>query len=227
VDRVEELRQAWDERARVLGLTKRAVLFKRFPGWLNESVHRRHAVFALRNVPEQASRVLDVGCGFGRMSEALRSRRPDLSFQGVDLCADFAEAYSASIGPCFLGAVQDFEPNERVDVVLLVTLLMYLDPEEQESTVRRCAVFLNPGGRIICIEPAIETVLLFRRLTGRQSASPTGGSVHYFTRDELASRFEALGHAVTHEASSMGFLPGIPVPALYHGLAIGAAAGEG
>ena len=106
MDRVEELRQAWDERARDLGLTKRAVLFKRFPGWLNESVHRRHAAFALRNVPAHASRVLDVGCGFGRMSEA-------------------------------------------------------------------------------------------------------------------------LGHAVTHEASSMGFLPGIPVPALYHGLAIGAAAGEG
>ena len=39
--------------------------------------------------------------------------------------------------------------------------------------------------------------------------------------DELLSRFEGLGETVTHEVTSMGILPGLPAPALYHALSIG------
>lgn len=41
-ERTDQLKKEWGERSERLGFTQRAVLFKRFPGWLNDSIHRRH-----------------------------------------------------------------------------------------------------------------------------------------------------------------------------------------
>ena len=65
--RTDDLKKAWDEHQEILGLTKRAVLFKRFPDWLNESIHRRHVRFVLNNCPEVTKSILDVGCGYVRI----------------------------------------------------------------------------------------------------------------------------------------------------------------
>jgi len=81
-DRIQHLKDAWDDREQRLGATKRSVLFKRFPGWLNQSIHRRHRSFVLRHLPEKASRVLDVGCGYGRMSLEIKQRFPEMQSGG-------------------------------------------------------------------------------------------------------------------------------------------------
>lgn len=96
-DRIQHLKDAWDDREQRLGATKRSVLFKRFPGWLNQSIHRRHRSFVLRHLPEKASRVLDVGCGYGRMSLEIKQRFPEMQFQGIDLCAKFCEEFQRSV----------------------------------------------------------------------------------------------------------------------------------
>ena len=84
-ERTDQLRREWDRRSASMGSTQRAVLFKRFPGWLNDSIHRRHVRFIIDNCPPDPSRVLDVGCGYGRISAELARRHPATRFQGVDL----------------------------------------------------------------------------------------------------------------------------------------------
>ena len=219
-DRIDQLRVEWNERSSKLGNTQRAVLFKRFPGWLNHWIHRRHTRFVDENCPAGARQVLDVGCGYGRISLELASRHPSLEFQGVDLCSDFAASYRSRVGPCFEGPIQDFQTEQTFDIILIVTTLMYLTDAEQREIVARMWSMLNSCGRIVCIEPASELFLLWRRLTGKESASPTGGTVHHFLRSQLADLFCRLEDALPIDSRSVTLLPFVPATAVHHCIAI-------
>jgi len=218
--RIDELRDAWNERGARMGATKRAVLFKRFPGWLNESIHRRHVQFILRHFPGGNASVLDVGCGYGRVPRAIAEVHPDTRFQGIDLCTEFAREYERVSGPCFNGALQDFSTGEVFDVVLVVTTLMYLDAEELQDQVEKLWSRVRPGGRLICIEPASEIFQLWRRLTGRAAASPTGGTITHFAGNQFESVFAGLPRARIAARRPVTLLPGVRATALHHAVAI-------
>jgi hypothetical protein len=49
--RIQHLKTEWEDRGHRLGLTQRAVLFKRFPRWLNDFIHRQHVRFVLQHIP--------------------------------------------------------------------------------------------------------------------------------------------------------------------------------
>ena len=219
-DRLNALKSEWDDRARRMGPTKRSVLFKRLPGFVNESIHRRHVGFILKNIPSTAQTVLDVGCGYGRLSLEIKSAKPQISLYGVELSSEFAKSYIQDIGPCFNGPVEEFQPEHHFDVVVLVTLLMYLTAEDQIKTISKIWSFLNPGGVVICIEPAVEIVRLWRRLTGKASANPTGGTVNTYTADELWNLFSSQDGATLAAQMSVNLIPGIGSTALHHGLAV-------
>ena len=215
-ERTDQLKQEWGERSERLGFTQRAVLFKRFPDWLNDSIHRRHVRFVADNVPANTSSILDVGCGYGRISAELRPDLPDARFEGIDLCSEFVEQYEQNIGPCFNGAVQDYRPDREFQLVIIVTTLMYLTAEEQAEVLRRLWAALRPGGRIVCIEPASELFYMWRRLTGRESASPTGGTVEHFLRQELVDNLAALDDAHIVATESVRVVPFIAATAVHH-----------
>lgn len=219
-ERTDQLKQEWDERSERLGSTQRAVLFKRFPGWLNQSIHRRHVHFLTDNCPRATRDILDVGCGYGRMSAELATRYPQARFQGVDLCTEFAEHYQQNIGPCFNGPVQEFRLEQEFDLILIVTTMMYLGAVEHDEVLQRLWSILRPGGRIVCIEPASELFMLWRRLTGKESASPTGGTVEHFLQQQLVDMFASLdgGRLVARQAVTM--LPLVPATAVHHCVAI-------
>lgn len=215
-ERTDQLKKEWGERSDRLGFTQRAVLFKRFPGWLNSSIHRRHVSFASDNTPPKSTNILDVGCGYGRISAELAKGLPGAHFEGIDLCTEFAKQYEERIGPCFNGAVQDYRTDKQFQLIIIVTTLMYLTAEEQADVLRRLWSALSPGGRIVCIEPASEFFNLWRRLTGKESASPTGGTVEHFLREELVGRFAELDGAQIVASSSVGLLPMVKATAVHH-----------
>ncbi len=224
-DRTDELKKEWDERSERLGSTQRAVLFKRFPGWLNQSIHRKHLRFVVGNCPANLSSVLDVGCGYGRISLELKSRFPGARYQGVDLSTEFARHYEQNVGPCFNGPIQDFLSDEPFDLILIVTTLMYLNTQEHATVLDRLWSYLNPGGRIVCIEPASELFMNWRRLTGRESASPTGGTIEHFMKQELIDTFAGLDSGRLVDSRSVTLLPFVSTSAVHHAIAIEKEAG--
>jgi ubiquinone/menaquinone biosynthesis C-methylase UbiE len=219
-ERIEDLKQEWEERGKRLGATKRAVLFKRFPGWLNQSIHRRHVRFIIESCPTRVAKVLDVGCGYGRIAREVSASIPAASFQGVDLCTEFALEYERTVGPCFNGPIQSFSTDERFDLILIVTTLMYLTRDEHEIVLERLWSMLGPQGRIVCIEPASEMFMLWRRLTGKESASPTGGTVQHFLQRELEDSFAGLDRARIVARRSVTLVPLIGATTVHHGIAV-------
>ncbi|MDH4126808.1 MAG: class I SAM-dependent methyltransferase [Gammaproteobacteria bacterium] len=219
-ERIEQLKKDWDERSERLGATQRAVLFKRFPDWLNKSIHRRHVRFITENIAQGSGQVLDVGCGYGRLSLELAARFPSFTFQGVDLCTEFANEYERSVGRCYNGPIQDFRTDARFDFILIVTTLMYLTEKEHEEVLTRLWSMLASKGRIVCIEPASELFQLWRRLTGRESASPTGGTIHHFLRRQLEDKFSSLAGARVIASQAVNILPFFATTAVHHCVAI-------
>lgn len=218
--RILKIKAEWDERVRRLGKSKRSVLFKRFPFWLNNHIHRRHRDFILKNMPEPVSDILDIGCGYGRISREIIKKHTAVSISGIELCEDFSIAYRKEFGSCFTGSIQEFQTEKHYDVIVIVTVLMYLNREELAPTVEKYWSMLAPGGVIICIEPAIEFIQLWRRLTGKALASPTGGDVIYFEKHELKDLFTKLEHAVIKDEMSVNLLPGMTFSSLHHGFAV-------
>ncbi|HSG97869.1 MAG TPA: class I SAM-dependent methyltransferase [Woeseiaceae bacterium] len=219
-ERTDQLKKEWDQRSARLGSTQRAVLFKRFPGWLNQSIHRRHVRFIADNCPSGVSRVLDVGCGYGRISIELAERFPEASFLGVDLSTEFARHYEQNVGPCFNGPIQEFHSDDTYDLILIVTTLMYLSAEEHVEVLKRLWSSLAPGGRILCVEPASELFIMWRRLTGKASASPTGGTVEHFLRQQLVDKFAHLDGRRVVGTRSVNLLPYIGATAVHHCVAV-------
>jgi len=73
-------------------------------------------------VPERA-RVLDVGCGDGLIASALKSKRPDLSVQGIDV---FARSHIHIEVQVFDGSRIPFD-DHNFDVVLFSDVLHHTD----------------------------------------------------------------------------------------------------
>lgn len=162
--RISYLKGEWSERWKRLGTTKRSVLFKRFPAWLNNSIHNQHARFCSNNISDNTKSLLDVRCGYGRISSEVKQKNSNINvFQSMDLCTEFALAYEKNIGPCFNGPAQHYCTDDKFDTVIIITLLMHLELGEQLSTLKKMWAMLNPEGRLIIIEPATFTSLYSHR----------------------------------------------------------------
>jgi trans-aconitate methyltransferase len=196
-DRLARLKFEWEQRGRLFGTTKRSVLFKRFPSWLNSTIHRQQVRFIRSHMPSRVNRILDAGCGYGRISAEMRKLHPAVTLEGVELAGTFATAYERIFGTCFNGPLEAFKPAGTYDLIMLVTILMYIPEHERSDLIRRLWAALAPGGALVCIEPAAEFQRLWRKLTGGKDASPTGGDVEYFTRNALRAIFADLEGADT------------------------------
>ena len=128
-----------------------------------------------RALPPGAS-ILDLGCGHGSpVAEALLN--DGFAVHGVDASPTLTDAFRRR----FPQAPVACEPVERstffgrtYDGIVAIGLLFLLDPETQRALLRRIAVALSPGGRLLFTAPA-ETCVWTDVLTGRQSRSLGAG----------------------------------------------------
>ena len=175
---MKDLRGSWNQRADRLGRSHRGVLFQGLPDHVNEAIHRWHVDLVARNVlahVPQGGRILDLGCGYGRLAENVRSLRPDIDIVGLDFSQAYCEMFNRSRAGASVCADLRRLPfgNARFDAVLAVTVLMYVSVPEARAVVEAVRRVLVDGGVALFVDPSSES-LNVARLLKKKGAGPIG-----------------------------------------------------
>ena len=182
-----DIRDDWHQRQQEHGNQPRAVLMKGLHPLINESIDSWHrdvmrAAFAACTAPASGARILDLGCGFGRLADEI-TRLGHVPV-GLDFTQQFCVGFAAAHGMAVCG---DQTALPFVDGAFggaySVTSLMYLDRDEARSALLELDRCLGPDGLILVLEPCREFNQLVRTLLpkkrGERLAMP-GFSRHDF-----------------------------------------------
>ena len=146
---------SWDTRSRFFGNSIQGVLLKNLPEVLNYHIHNWHihCIFSfLENNPP--ARLLDIGCGYGRLSLPLLERFSALQLFGIDLSTHYVELYKKSLKhPALACSIQNLPSDLGVfDCILVVTVLMYIPKQDLEAAISGIIRHLKENGKLIIIE---------------------------------------------------------------------------
>lgn len=113
-------------------------------GYEQEAV--REGWWATENVPVHElldgltfDSVLEVGCGFGRVGAQVIARRPGVAYTGLDVSPDLILAARRIIpdGELIVADLATWDTDRRWDLVLSVSVLGHLRPDDIEEVLRR------------------------------------------------------------------------------------------
>lgn len=211
---------SWVERQQRLGNTPRAVLFKNLPNTLNANIHKQHTEFVLSALTPDTLTLLDVGCGYGRIADEVASIRPDIKIFGVEPCEPFAEQFRSKYAGCAPDTIQNFHTDDSYDVIIIVTTLMYVSPQEHMNVATKLWKSLAPNGRLVCIEPCSNWIINARQHIPIDALKPTGKHVHYFSRKELTEIWTSQPASKLLHAKGAGILPYANCPRIHEMLII-------
>ena len=211
----KELRNQWEQRANHQGNTCSGVLFKNFPVDFNQYLHEWHAQIILSQLlpllPQQAS-LLDLGCGYGRMSALIHAARPDIKIIGLDFAFAYCKLYQSNLtrNPIICADVSQLPFQEgRFDAVISITTLMYVPEDRRVAVTKTILQLVKPRGLVLFIDPGLEfskLVTIFKK-----SHSLTSGQGFYL------STYENLGKSSLSRIIGSGGLFGFTflLPILY------------
>jgi len=128
-----------------------ALLYRRWAEPTLAPLHRRIGA----EVPIERGRLLDVGCGPGRLDRLLAAANPDLRVVGLDSSGAMVREARRGPMPANLefreGSVEDAPFAEEFDFVL--TVLSFHHWEEPDRALQAAHRVLAPGGRFRAYEP--------------------------------------------------------------------------
>ncbi|MEX2644616.1 MAG: methyltransferase domain-containing protein [Acetobacterales bacterium] len=156
-------------------------------------------------------RLLDLGCGTGRLLKAVKENYPAIDATALDLSAPYLEE-ARSLNDHFRNlrfwqANAEDVPAEdgSFDVVLCAYLLHELPPDARRNVAAEAGRVLRPGGRLIVIDtlqlgdrPELDNAL--RRFPLRFHEPYYAG----YVEEDLAALFDAAG--LEHDGDSLSFL---------------------
>ena len=156
----------------------------------------------LRLVPENSERILDVGCGAGRMGEALKARQK-CSVVGLETDPQPAREARQWIDEVFVAdaekPVTDLKGRSFDCIVLGDVLEHFRDPEQ---TLSRLVSHLEPDGTVVASIPNVRNTSVLQGLgSGFWSYEPAGildrDHARFFALGDMLHLFASAGLEVT------------------------------
>ncbi len=186
----EQLKKEWRKRAKEKGFTLSSVLLGNLPPVLNGHLHYLHSRLIrelfLPNIP-QNSVLLDVACGYGRLSAVIKELRPDVRIVGADFVRSYCGKYSVSLQQSVVCADITRLPfvKNTFDGILAVTALMYVDSEQLQTSFEDIIDLVKPEGYVLFVDPSLE----YRNLINffkKSKTSTSGEAFSYLQYQELS-----------------------------------------
>jgi len=180
-----------------------------------ERKSRENVEFILARI-EDGERVLDLGCGYGRLAKYLLPSRKLEAYVGVDcspvMLRKFHERYAASEAeratPLVLvqGDIDRVPLRDAsVDVAIVSAVYLHNHKDVTRRSIAEVRRVLRPGGRLLVISSlphafgltALQgkAYLAYLKLLGRGSEN---GPVRYFDRHEVEAMFADFKKAEIH-----------------------------
>ena len=168
----------------------------------------------LERIPGSASRVLDVGCGAGRLGEALK-RRQACHVWGVERDTRVAQTAANRLDRIFNADAELLNGELRdaqFDCIVCGDVLEHL--RDPRSFLQRARDWLSPDGRLVASLPNIRHhSVLCSLLEGNFTYEPAGllddDHVRFFTRREIEKLFFRAGYRI----ENLAVIPGPSHPA--------------
>jgi 2-polyprenyl-3-methyl-5-hydroxy-6-metoxy-1,4-benzoquinol methylase len=156
----------------------------------------RPEVLAL--VPESARRILDIGCGAGRLGEALKARQR-AEVVGIECFEPAALAARRRLDQVLIGNVEQMELQftpGSFDAIVCADVLEHL--RQPESLLRQALRWLTPDGRLVASIPNVRHHSVVRSLLdGNWTYEPAGlldrTHLRFFTRHDIEQLFQGAG----------------------------------
>jgi len=152
-------------------------------------------------VPDSAKRVLDVGCGAGRLGEALKARQP-ARVVGIEVVPEAAERARNRLDEVFIGDVENLElpfGPAAFDCVVCGDVIEHL--REPGRFLTRVRDWLDPHGRIVASlhnvrHHSVVTALLEGNWTYESAGLLDETHLSFFTRRDMTDLFERAGFRI-------------------------------
>lgn len=199
-------KEIWEKRSILLGDHINSVLFQGMPDVANEHFHASHLNFIFECLKDgkPTMRILDIGCGYGRISLPLVKKFPQAQISGIDISPNYVKLYRENTHrDAFIGAVDSIPPDTGTfDYIIVVTVLMYLPENKLKDAFSGLFAHLNPSGKIILIEPSKSGIIFqtgcgLTKLLRKNSKINTGGKC--FSASEIPTAVCQAGGIVIRE----------------------------
>jgi ubiquinone/menaquinone biosynthesis C-methylase UbiE len=154
----------WEKRAKnnvASGdLNLAAVCYYGMPNWYNTFFgyfHKKAFIDMRRVVKSNVEKMLEVGCGTGRISRFMASKEPntDVNGYGIDISVDMLKRAKRNfIGGSFarMSATDLHFQNEIFDLVFSSTVIQHIPYDDQEKAIKEICRVTKKNGYVIILE---------------------------------------------------------------------------
>lgn len=205
-----QLQKEWEIRSKKYGSTFKSVLFKNMPNLINEYFHNWHKNIILKYLTNKKEiNVLDIGCGYGRLSIPILKKNKKAKIIGIDISPTYIELFKKNTHQNgYVGTIENIPNNiGKFDLIICVTVLMYVKNKKNLlKTAKNIISLLKPNGKLILIEndysgrPFLTFfgfIPLIQKNLSPNNQAKTGGN--HFNKNELEKIFNKVNGEIVRK----------------------------
>lgn len=154
---MKKINEFWEKRSQKYGDKIEGVLIKSVPPIINTYLNDWMFKEINTILINENLRVLDLGCGYGRLAKQILKKYPKTTVFGIDIAKNYVDIFNKTLGPknkAFQSDIRNLPFNNNYfDAIFMVTTLMYMQSyNSQKQTLNEMFRVLRKGGSFVIIE---------------------------------------------------------------------------